>query len=275
MNQKSSTAVSIFAVATTGLMILTLWLVVAFPYTSHTEAGKVLTITTNPNAANLQFIGLAIWVGGIVASILCLIRKSWFGFLPFAMVMASPIVIFFAAFEHVDEFRDASMIQDEAGNEYHLLMSHFLQGSTLYIAKVTERHGNQTSYQILANSPWEESFGYLGVIRPSSAPESPSLYLTFDHILVGIPSSNRAYFGYDLEKNEMYSFADERNAKDIRSLSPFLLLGKDDTPSEEDFMILKTTTEFGEPNLDVIRLDLQNQNPKVREMAQALLNPKK
>jgi hypothetical protein len=68
---------------------------------------------------------------------------------------------------------------------------------------------------------------------------------------------------YDLDHRVGFHF------EELNKLSPFILLTKDDIPSEDDFQICKSGNDLAEES---IMKDLNHPNARVREMAHELLN---
>lgn len=273
MGENKAERSKVFAVVAAGTLLSSIGLYVLFPFNGHIDREQTLTIINNPIAIVWAVIAFVSWLACLVASIVCLLQKSKFGWLAFAGFLIAPLAICVDTFRHLADYEDFATIKDEFGNEYHLLLSHFWMDSSIYIGKLESKIGPWANYQKLSPLVSDESFACLAIVRPSGAAESPRLYINANHMLIGVSNGNRACFAYDLKKGISYSYGggDGKKSENIQTLSPFLLIGKDDKPSEEDFNAYVENETFDRAKLEVIKTELKNPNKRVREMAYRIL----
>ena len=210
-----------------GLPALFFGYILLFLVPYHSQADSVLTI-------HHYYLWLAVFLAvGVMASIVyllkCSLQKRRTGILLPLLVLGSPIVGCSGLVILAASLTPTASVTDEKGSEFVLLASHFMQGSQLMIARKASGNIFQTNYEILVDSPWEEEWGYLKVVLPPEAPDGMNLYLTPNHLLVGIPYKNEAFLAYDLENNIAYSDDDCEDSqsnpcKPISKLSPKILI---------------------------------------------------
>jgi hypothetical protein len=249
-------------------------LMVLLPGESFGRVGAVETVTINAWRGHFYVLALASSVAACAASLWAMrSQRRWTLWLLFFAGLGSPLICCSGTFDDLGGFHDAGYVRDKDGTEYHLLKSAFLQGAQLALARLRSRVGPLEEYEVLVESPWEESFGFLAVVRPQASTET-ELYLTEDRMLVGVPHGNMAFLAYDLTLRKAYSQiynVNEHGYADMRELSPFLLLGSDDVPRESDFKSLMKPKSFGRPYPQAVQKDLTSPNVGVRELARRLL----
>lgn len=240
---------------------------------------KFVTIDTTEYSPTLPLASLVLCFVGCIACYFVKGRKKWFAVIPTLVLLASPMFVVLAIFEHGGDFHDGAMVKGADGQEYHLLVSHFMQGSEIALGRLESKSATVSKFEKLADSPWEESWGYLTIIRPAQLADQKTnvygtnLYISSDNILLG-SFGNHVYVAFDLTRQIAYSqFKDDPKKHHVRELSSFLLLGPEDTPSEQDIKDLPSNNEFGLIEQDSWRHELNNPNPKVRELAQRALKP--
>jgi hypothetical protein len=263
----------VLVISLIALLVGTYGLLLLLPGESYGKTGTVQTITINTWRGWLLIAALASSIVAVFASLRTTRLRWWPAWLLFALGLGSPLIWFGCLVHDFGAHQGAGFVRDHDGKEYHLLKSSFLQGSHLAIGRLRHRLGPIEEYEILAESPWEESFGFLAVVRPEAS-TNPELYLTDDRMLVGVPHRNMAFLAYDLRAAKAYSQrinGDESGFSDMRELSPFLLLRSHDVPRPSDFQSLMAPESFGRPYPQAIQKDLTSDNARVRELARRFL----
>jgi len=244
-----------------GLMLTLAFLNYQFPARYHNATDQTITLAINPFATTLIILGILAWLGCLVATVFATFRQSWFGYLTIILFLVMPVGFFFLMNDE-GEYRVRSTVVDHSGATYCFIFP--TPGmSDAFIAKQIEKSGIHTTYEKLVIGDLDIADGSMRLVRPKGSTESPSLFLTDNHWLVGTINKNMSVCVYDLNRKVGYHF-DELN-----QLSPFLVLAKDDTPSEEDFKNVRDDAKDIDP--ETYRGDLKSSNARVREMAQELL----
>jgi hypothetical protein len=152
-----------------------------------------------------------------------------------------------------------------SGQTYVLAAS--LAQNRIALAHVGEQSWRQRHLQIIGQCSAEASDNHVLLIRADKTSQAGQLILVND-TLIGLPHDNHCYLAYDLSNETFYS------DQTILSLSPYLCLGPDDTPLENDVQGL--TRALQETDADsliwqTVEAGLTHTNPKVREIAEELL----
>ena len=257
---------------TLGLLYVLLY---AFPPSKNEYSGPSSTITINRWWEPLGWATAALLLVNLVLSFRWQLQRRVLWWVPLSFALAGPLLCCGGLFNGLISYGDLASVKDRDGTEYHLLGQSFLQGSDLAIGRLQSRFGFLEQYEVIVTSPWEQSFGYLEVVRPEDrVTEEAGLWLTKDRVLVGLPYGNDAYLAYDLEAKRPYSQifnSNELNYTDIRNLSPFLLLKSGDVPSERDFKELLNPESYGYPDKFAVDLDLYQSDPLRVSLARKLL----
>lgn len=264
MKQQSPELTNRISLVATGIMILAVCLYFAFPGYGYKELGNEIIVTAIPFAGLFFWFGVVAWMLCFYAFSYCIKFKTWVRLLPFVMLVLTPFVPLYASLEHEFDYNVKSKVVDRDGGEYHLFLPDTSAGTDIKIGKVINRTAFKTTYEKLVNGSLDAMDGYLHVVRREGPSRNVSLSLSSNRILFGVVKQ-RVFVGYDLDHHIDYKFYE------MEELSPFVLLGKDDTPSEDDFKAIENSGDFGEAKLNKIRGELSNPNPKVRSMAQRLL----
>ena len=244
-----------------GLMIVLAILNFKLPARYHSMTETTITLADNPFAKALAVVEILAWLGCLVATVFASFRKSWWGLLTSFLFVSLPIVYLVLTADDF-EYRVGSSVVDRSGTTYAFLMPGPDQSDS-YIGKEIERSGIHVTYEKLVLGDLDTMDGSIWLVRPKNAPKAPKLYLTANNLLVGNNNRSMATCVYDLNQHVGYHF-DELN-----QMSPFLLLTKDDVPSEEDFQNCKGANDLVEKSLVK---DLNHPNARVRDMAQELIN---
>lgn len=264
MKQQSPELTHRISLVATGIMILAVGLYFAFPGYGYREVGNKITVTSIPFGGLFFWFGVIAWMLCFYAFSYCIKFKTWVRLLPFIMLVLTPFVPLYASLEHEFDYVVKSKVVDRDGTEYGLFLPATDAGADIKIGKLIARSGFTANYEKLVHGTLELADGNLYVVRRDGSPNRTTLTLTSNRVLVG-HSGQRAFVGYDLDSHIEYKFYD------MYKLSPFILLGKDDEPSEDDFRGLESLNGFNEADFVIFRRELKNPNPKVRSMAQRLL----
>ncbi|MBS1728233.1 MAG: hypothetical protein JST51_16055 [Armatimonadetes bacterium] len=227
-------------------------------------------IKTSPYAHTADIVFQAVSVVSLVVLIISAVRKNWQGLILLAVMLGTLVILLGPGLDQAGEYEYVAKFTDTKGQEYHLMTSHFLQGSHLILGLLERHTPYETAYKIVGDDTWEDSF--LTVVRPKGAPDSYQIYRSPSGLLVGLADSNMCFIAYDPEKKIAFNTNNANtigsgSGPDVRLLSPFLLLGESDVPSDQDFQALLRATGDNRPSRDAIEKELTNPNPKVREMA--------
>ena len=80
------------------------------------------------------------------------------------------------------------------------------------------------------------------------------------------------FLAYDLKNEIAYGqLPDQNREHHVRELSPFLLVGPNDTLSADDAKEIMKGDQFSRPDLGTIEPELHNPNPAVRTLAEQLV----
>jgi len=240
------------------------------PAETESKVGLTRFITVNKFWEPLVIFSVGWAFVTLIISIWVLVRRQRLGWFLLAAALTTPFAFCIGTFKNIDKHTDYSSLRDKDGSEYHLMVSHFLQGSDIVICRLLRESPFTQEYEVLVTSAWEEMQGSLGLVRPQGTPNKDiSLYMSPKHVLVGATGNNRAFLAYDLSNKVGYSGDDKmfEPARSIYELSPFLLLTAKDTPNESDFKDLLGAENFGRPKFKSIEGDLKSENPAVRKMA--------
>ena len=179
--------------------------------------------------------------------------------------------------------QEVSTVMDSQGREYRLFRWDGLQGSDFDLVRLESRGFGFEKFRILASGPTKyeddgSTADFLDMVRPSGQAQEREFRLVAGRYILEAPDSRRTVFAYDTVVDRAYSVECSDSHSDPRStcfsmkqLSPFVELGESDTPNEDDFKELMKCEEHGCPTPDAIVADLQNPNPRVRDMVQTLL----
>lgn len=257
--------------ALTGILVIS-WCLLFFTSNS-VRLGQELTI----NTAHGWFYPIVIVVGvlALIGSIWALSANNGIGVVSLVAVVVSPVVMFFAGIFEAGDYSSVAMARDVDGTEYHLLDSHFLQGSSLAIGRLTKRNAFQTKFDLLIESGCEDTFGFLSLVRPNRKTDECLIALTSNHVVVGAEQGYKCYLAYDLRNRKAYSQSGNSSGEvstSIQSMSPFVLLGPHDLPKKEDYKLLFDPKSTGLPDVKAVEADLQNPNPAVRVMARRYID---
>jgi len=155
-----------------------------------------------------------------------------------------------------------------SGQTYVLAAS--LAQNQITLTHVGEQSWRRRRLQIIGQCSAEASDNHILLIRADKTSQTGQLILVND-TLIGLPHDNHCYLAYDLSSETFYS------DQTILSLSPYLCLGPDDTPLENDVQELTRAlqeTDADSLNWQTIEAGLTHPNPKVREIAEKLLKHK-
>ena len=230
-------------------------------------------VTFDSLAPYYYHLGLLSFVGCLVAGIIVLRTKQRVGNIAIAAVLAmmvSPIVVLFCEFRDAAPFNDLASLKDGSNGEYHLFYSSFLMGREIAIGKLVNHFGFRTTYHIVASGPGERMYGNLAVVRKEGAADEVLFALSPKKIIVGGLTQNMALVAYDVSHSMAYEAEINNNQHFVFELSPFLLLNSKDTPSQADFKDLMEPEYVGQFH-QTVAPDLNNSNPKIREMARKYL----
>ena len=231
-----------------------------FPSERQIETHATLAVIKNPVGLWFGWFAIILWVTCVVCSVMSIVTRNKWGLLSFLAVLVCPIVAFFSAFdEAIAMYIDEGSLRDSDGSEYHLFSNSFLQGNKLMLAKVVERSGSRTTYSILSVASNSGDADHVRLIRPKRKPEVHAPTITRGRLLIGAPG------GY------AYVFCDlKQKLKPDLKLSPFVLLGPNDIPNQTDYEEA-LEDQFNVTDPEVLKSELQNSNPRVREMAKKWL----
>ena len=260
---KQSKILKVAPLVATLLLILCEVLAHYFPSWYQIESQTSLTVISY--AAGAWFEGFAVisWIACFVCSVVSLFTKTKWGFLSFLAFLICPVVAFSTGIEQVAEsYNEQGQLTDADGSEYHLFSNSFFQGNKLLIAKVKDRAGARTDFIKLATASNSGDANHLLLIRPQSKPGTSPLTLTKDRLLIGADGATYAFVAYDLKRQVDLS---------ISKVSPFALIGPKDIPNHADFAEALKGDMFSVSDGDVLKSELKNANPTVREMAKQLL----
>ena len=237
-----------------------------FPSERQIETHAALAVIKSPVGLWFGWFAIILWVTCIVCLVMSIVTRNKWGLLSFLAVLVCPIVAFFSALdESIAMYIDEGSLRDSDGSEYHLFSNSFLQGNKLMLARVVERSGSRTTYSILSVASNSGDANRVRLIRPQGKPEVSAPTITRGRLLIGAPEGY-AFVFYDLKQNLPPNDNNNPNLK----LSPFVLLGPNDIPNQTDFEeALKD--EFNVTDPEVLKSELQNSNPRVREMAKKWL----
>lgn len=259
-----------------GFLCVLYALLILFPASRFTGTTRPETITLNDWRGPLYLLALATSATTVFLALRFLRRRGQrSGWIAFAIGASSPLFLCVGVGNDLGAFMDAGSVRDVDGTEYHLLESAFLQGSELAIGRLRRRSGPIEEFEVLVDSPWEEHFGFLSIVRSQDASRDRRMYLTKESVLVGVPYGNKAFLGYDLGNRKAYSQifnANEEGYADMRKLSPFLLLGAEDAPRESDVRTLFDPKSTGRPFPEAIARDRESPNHEVAELTRRLLH---
>lgn len=254
--------------ALTMLLVISYILVLSFPRSAWDDTSKFIIV----NPLRDHICELTFWIALITFSltIAALIHRKRFAVCSLIVTGSSPLVFIGALIADLGAHEDVESIRCQDGAEYHMLASHFLQGSHLAIGRLEGQDLFHNRMRVVAWSPWEEAFGYLGIVRPKTLLGGHKLLLTHSQMLVGVVGENMAFLAYDVKSGRWYGQPGDNTEQAVWTLSPFLLLGPEDVPNEEDFKALLDPNNFGRPDATAVLADFNNPNPRVREMAKKL-----
>jgi len=255
-----------------GLALVAIWVM---PGESHLTAGGKEYIRQNELIGSFLLIAgrstIACAIVGLVCGI-ARIKQAWWCLVG---VCVGPIALIFALLDQLGAFQVVGDPVRRGGAEYVLLASHFLQGSDLMIAKRLGGPPWAVLYEALAEAPWEESFGYVPVVRPAGTAKEFGLLCSPDGVLVQVSENGQCYTAYDLTSSKEYTqlhHVGGEKRSNIDALSPFVLLSESGRPHLDDEATLLKGEQFAKIRTDVVRRELQSKNPEVRRLAQAVLD---
>jgi hypothetical protein len=250
-------------IAMSTVLILVSWMTIHFPSHRQFRTGNILTFTASPAGALSERLFETIWCLSLILCIVCIFRKNWLGLILFVIGTACTFFVLGDGLDYAGQFVDEASIKDSQGNEYHLLNSNFLRGTNVAIAKVIGRSANETKYEVLVQDPGKE--GTLRVVRKQRVPDTASLYITPNGLLVGLLYGSYCVNAFDLKNKTPYGA--EVSEHKIRELSPFVLLRDGDVPNEKDFDSLLHLSKEDRADIEVVRKDLKSPNATVRDLA--------
>lgn len=271
--QRITQAEKLMFACITLLLFVLYTLLILVPPSTDLEANGRRTVTLNEWRGPFYGTTLITSVFAVALSVWFLHDKKRSGWFLLAFAASSPLFCGFGIGNDIMGFQSVGSVRDRDGTEYHFLQAHLLQGSELAICRFEGRVGLRQQFTVLATDPWEESFGYLAVVRPESASDRTKLFLTEDRVLVAIPYKNMAFLAYDLKKTEVRPTEGGQNPgnTNVRQLSPFLLLDADDSPRAVDIPTLYDSDSFGRSKVESVKPELDHRNPIVAGLARKLL----
>jgi hypothetical protein len=245
---------------------------VSWSIPAETESFDPHILTINHFRPYLDYWVVASGLASLISGIWALARGSKAGWIPIVMLASCPFFCI-GTFFHRLEHEAVSSVRDKDGSEYRLLQLGSLQGKDWWIGKVLSESALRTKYLILAEGLGDEDLpGYLSIVRPRPrAGLGRKLLLTHDAKLVALANQNTVFVAYDLRSRT--AFADVASyewVRDVRELSPFILLDGTSQPDLRDFESLLDPENPGRPRRSAIQRDLRHPNPAVREMARRL-----
>ncbi|MEI7986661.1 MAG: hypothetical protein WCI55_13630 [Armatimonadota bacterium] len=248
------------------VLVLVFWMDLSFSDRQHFigsgyEDGWQIVFTTSPISGFISGLTTLTLVAGVIVLFISLFRMNWQGIILLIVMLGTLFVAFGSAFKQAGDYQDAAKVKDAQGNEYHLLLSHFLQGSHLVIGKVVRHTSFETAYQVLADDSWESNG--LHVVRAKGVSDGSRVAITPAGLLVGL-SGNYLFAAYNFNTKTRFNTVGPNL---VGELSPFILLREGDTPNEKDFQDLLHLTGDDKPNSAVIKKDLTSPIPIVRELA--------
>lgn len=247
----------------TFLLILFETLAFQFPSERQIESQTFLTVIANPMGSWFEKFAVISWIACTVSSFLSLFTRSKWGLLSFFAVLICPIVAIFSGVEDsITYYNHEDELKDIEGSEYHLFSNSFFQGNKLLIAKVNDRTGSRTNYAKLASGSFSGDANHVLLIRPQFKSSTSPLTITRGRILLCTYGEKYVFASYDLKRQVDLS---------IDKVSPFVLLGPKDAPNQTDFEEAFKGDPFNVSDPDVLKSELKNANPKVREMAKKLI----
>lgn len=262
----------IAATALVALSVVALWLMPGESYA--TVEGKRYLRQNELIELFLSLAGRAI-IGCVVVGIVCgiaRIKQAWW-----CLVGACVGSVAFL-YGYIGSFGGYQVVGGPVRKgtmDYVLLGVSFLQGRSLMIAHRIGGPPWDVQYEQLAEGPWENSFGYAPIVRPSGTAHELALLCSATGMLVQVNEEGRCYVAYDLVKRQDYSpvrapwTGDNCN---IQLVSPFALLSPSDKADQEDATNLLKGEQFAKVQTDVVRRELQSKNPEVRRLAQLVLD---
>lgn len=135
------------------------------------------------------------------------------------------------------------------------------------LAVVTDKNAWRTRYRVIGYTRGDHPREWLSVVRPTPIDDRlGGLTVSADgKTVVGTRYDNHAFFAYDVATGKFVG-------EDIVRLSPFLLLGPDEIPSDDDAQrvlarIRETKYPEGRPSRASLVAALDHPNPRVRVMA--------
>lgn len=129
-----------------------------------------------------------------------------------------------------------------------------------------------TRLKVLGANNGDSPRSWASIVRPTNPKdEYGQLYLTQSNMLVGIRYDNKCYLAYDLDDKQFFGHGD------IEHISPFICIDAignlhgEDIRSIEKTISEETPGTSGYPYKESLEPELNNPNPNVRRVTEALL----
>jgi hypothetical protein len=210
--------------------------------------------------------GLSLVAIGLVGAIK---KRVLLPVLAFGLALGCPLSGVFAAPKIITPWTIRNELRAGDGETYYFMEGRLPQGPTLALARLREAGLFSKDVDVLVTTNSDHPPSFLRIIRPDGAKDTyGQLYLTEDGFLLGLRTGNRCFMAYDLKNQREYGHGP------VEELSPFLCLGAKTTPHDPDIavvLLLPVDTGFGAPKRGPVEAALTHANPRVREVAEKLL----
>jgi hypothetical protein len=242
-----------------------------FPYERQIETETTLTVVRNSVGGWFETLALIFWAACFVCSLMSLVTRNKWGFLSILGFLVCPCVGLSSGLDNMDHtYIDEGSTKDKDGTEYHLLANSMLQGHKLLLAKVSNRDGSRTSYSIFTMASCSGDSDHVLLIRPQGKRDATAPIITKERLLIAAFGSY-AYGAYDLKRPTKHVASEDDRGYPISKVSPFVLIDLNDKPSQTDFEAAIKEDGFNVTDPVVLKSELLNPNPRVRDMAKKWL----
>ena len=268
---KESKAQKFAPLVATILLVVSEAITYKFPSERQIETQTTLTVIKSSVGVWFGWFAIIFWGACMVCSLMSIATRNKWGWLSFLAFLVCPCVGLSSGLEEMDHtYVDEGSSKDVDGSEYHLLTNSFLQGHKCLLAKVKDRAGSTTTYAILSFASFSGDAEHVRLVRTQGKPEVHAPTITRGRLLIAA-FETYAYGAYDLNHKVNHSGSSDDKGYPISKLSPFVLLGPNDIPNQTDFEEALKEDAFNVTDPDVLKSELQNSNPRVREMAKIWL----
>jgi hypothetical protein len=217
----------------------------------------------------IDLVGLAWFIALVVLALYSLYRRLYAR--GSAMASAALLGIMSPVVSFINDpapWQIYGAVRDADGTLYCFAESSFLQGQMLTLARLQDEATFTRTLQPLVVTNGDNPRSFLLVVRPSGSSQGyGQVLLTESGWVLGLRHESRCYVAYNRVTKEIFGH------DTVERLSPFMLLGTDDVPSESDVATIEEaliTSRRGAPTTDAIREGLTHPNPLVRVLASRL-----